>query len=829
MPDQHQGTSVRSNPGHTHILFAHQWQESDVVGPDQAPDSPIGRTASDFGVASSVIPSQTNECDPIDMVSHQSGQTRMVAEEVSRAGLPRSHEYPVRRTFSGSCGDVWNEFLQYFENLAELNAWDSEKSRRVLLSTLRGQAETFAYGLQLVFQRNYDRLKQRMEERFGHTAMKEKYTAEAKLRTMKAGESLRDFGQALEDLYRRAYPGNPEIVEENAIKAFLDKCGHSEDFRLAVQRTRPKTVQSAGLEWSGRNGKDARGIRVQGFKLGETGTEGQVPVTQVRPTNVDRKVRKRKRRRNVRFKEGVTGLRVSSSGSEVAKKEITDVPDTPVERWQSPDPKVKVKGVSSMVVQGQIEGTPVNWKIDTGAKSTFITNETFDLSVKKPTLQPEENNYVVANGHKLKCLGKAMLAITFGENVFEHEVVVGGVRNNLIITAYCCIWDHDEFGFIIKGRRIPLETSKEAVSKRVIALETVMVPAGHEAIIRSGLTNRAKFRRSPSSLGILTPERPFLERHGLALAKTLEDAANEIVFARVYNPGSTEVRVYKHTHIALFTPVCKVGPVLNMNLLDVLEVGEEDTPRSSGALPEHLCSMFGKSCEHLDDDQQEKFKALLRKKQEWVNIRSSSLMENLLKNRPDEIEREDAYPLTRIDENLDTLQWAKWYSSMDLDMAYHQVPMFSEDKEKTAFATPRGGLYQFTTMPFGLCNAANDIVVFGKSFNIHFENLKKVFDRLTHAGLKLKLKKCHFLQKEVSFFGHIVSGEGIRTDPAKVVAVRDMKRPTTVTQVRSFLGLASYYRKYVQDFSKVAKPLFDLTKKNRDLSGMKEPKKLSAT
>ncbi|CAC5370887.1 ZBTB38 [Mytilus coruscus] len=154
MPDQHQGTSVRSNPGHTHILFGHQGQESDVVGPEQT--------------------SQTNECDPTDMVSHQ----------------------------------------------AQLNAWDSEKSRRVLFSTLRGQAETFAYGLQLVFQRNYDRLKQKMEERFGHTAMKVKYTAEAKLRTRKAGESLRDFGQALQDLYRRAYPGNPDIVEENAIKAF---------------------------------------------------------------------------------------------------------------------------------------------------------------------------------------------------------------------------------------------------------------------------------------------------------------------------------------------------------------------------------------------------------------------------------------------------------------------------------------------------------------------------------------------------------------------------------------------------------------------------------
>jgi hypothetical protein len=123
----------------------------------------------------------------------------------------------------------------------------------------------------------------------------------------------------------------------------------------------------------------------------------------------------------------------------------------------------------------------------------------------------------------------------------------------------------------------------------------------------------------------------------------------------------------------------------------------------------------------------------------------------------------DAYPLTRIDENLDTLEGAEWYTSLDLDMAYHQVPMMDEDKGKTVFATPRGCLYQFTTMLFGLCNAAStferiiektlaglqwqiavlyldDIVVFGKYFEDHLCNLRKVFDRLSEAGLKLKPK-----------------------------------------------------------------------------------------
>ena len=185
-------------------------------------------------------------CDPTALASHEVTPIPSVpTNEHQFMAMQRIEEYPLRRTFSSGNADVWTEFLQYFENLAELNAWGQEKSRRVLLSTLRGQAETFAYGLPFVFQCDYNRLKQKMEERFGHMAMKERYMAEAKLRKRQAGELLRDFGQALEELYRRAYPENPDIVEENAIKAFLDKCGQSEDFRLAVKRTRPKTLQEA--------------------------------------------------------------------------------------------------------------------------------------------------------------------------------------------------------------------------------------------------------------------------------------------------------------------------------------------------------------------------------------------------------------------------------------------------------------------------------------------------------------------------------------------------------------------------------------------------------
>ena len=177
--------------------------------------------------------------------------------------------------------------------------------------------------------------------------------------------------------------------------------------------------------------------------------------------------------------------------------------------------------------------------------------------------------------------------------------------------------------------------------------------------------------------------------------------------------------------------------------------------------------------------------------------------------------RKDAYPLPRIDETLDTLSGAQWFSTLDMASGYYQIGMDDRDKCKTAFTTHMG-LYQFRVMPFGLCGAPatfervmelvlrglrwerclvylDDVIVFGKTFEQALENLEEVFSRFQSANLKLKPKKCHLFRKEVNFLGHIVSGDGIRCDPSKISAVKDWETPTSVAEVRSFLGLASYY------------------------------------
>lgn len=198
--------------------------------------------------------------------------------------------------------------------------------------------------------------------------------------------------------------------------------------------------------------------------------------------------------------------------------------------------------------------------------------------------------------------------------------------------------------------------------------------------------------------------------------------------------------------------------------------------------------------------------------------------------------RRDAYPLPRVDDTLATLAGSKWFTTLDLLSGYWQVELDEADREKTAFAT-REGLFEFKVMPFGLTNAPatfqrlmdmvlaglqwshclvylDDIVILGRDFQEHLSNIRCVFQRLRSAGLKVKPSKCELLKKRVYFLGHVISEEGIATDPAKTEKVASWPVPTSRREVQQFLGLANYYRRFVKNFAIIAKPLHRLTEKN---------------
>ncbi|KAJ1695434.1 hypothetical protein LUZ63_012132 [Rhynchospora breviuscula] len=194
------------------------------------------------------------------------------------------------------------------------------------------------------------------------------------------------------------------------------------------------------------------------------------------------------------------------------------------------------------------------------------------------------------------------------------------------------------------------------------------------------------------------------------------------------------------------------------------------------------------------------------------------------------------YPLPRIDDLFDQLQGSSVYFKIDLRTGYHQLRIKPEDVEKTAFRS-RYGHYEYLVMPFGLTNAPaafmdlmnrvfrdyldnfvvvfiDDILVYSRTHEEHVNHLRAVLARLQEHQLFGKLSKCEFWLEKVAFLGHVISGNGLSVDPMKVQAVADWAQPKNVTEVRSFLGLAGYYRRFVEGFSKIARPLTQLLHKD---------------
>jgi hypothetical protein len=196
------------------------------------------------------------------------------------------------------------------------------------------------------------------------------------------------------------------------------------------------------------------------------------------------------------------------------------------------------------------------------------------------------------------------------------------------------------------------------------------------------------------------------------------------------------------------------------------------------------------------------------------------------------------YPLPCIEDLFDQMRGARVFSKIDLRLGYHQMMIRPSDIPKTTFST-RYGLYEFTVMSFVLTNAPayfmnlmnkvfmeyldrfvvvfiDDILIYSKSDSDHDEHLRLVLQKLQDNQLYAKYSKCEFWIDEVPFLGHIISNGGISVDPAKVKEIVEWSIPSTVTEIRSFLGLASYYRQFIEGFSKIAKPMTSLLEKGRE-------------
>lgn len=526
-----------------------------------------------------------------------------------------------------------------------------------------------------------------------------------------------------------------------------------------------------------------------------------------------------------------------------------------------------------------VNGKKTQVTVDTGAMVSIIKKNI------APTVRPLMEKVLLrtVTGETSPAIGEAEVEVELGQLRIRHRVLVADIDDDFImgmdlIGKYGLAYDPEERILKIGNESFVLETpGGEARCVRLYASETVRIRGSSEQIINAAMGNDLG-----SCVGLVEPTEDS-HKH-LLVARTLIKTSKTVP-VRIANIAPVGTTIRKGDLLATCTPVTRINTCedmedtqktprtpaqLNIDLKHLTKeearrareflrcyqhvFAEPDTPMGRTDIVQHRINTgdaqpIRQAPRRLPLARQEQVEKMVKEMTEqgvieesnspWsspvvlVTKKDGSLRFCVDYRKLNDITKKDSYPLPRIDDTLTTLSGSTWFSTLDLKSGYWQVGIHPEDKEKTAFTTSCG-LYQFTVMPFGLCNAPatferlmelvlrgltwktclvylDDVMVMGRDFEEHLKNLQEVFDRFRAANLKLNPKKCALFQKKVEFLGHTVSADGIQTSDDKIKAIRDWPRPRDKHEVRSFLGICTYYRRFVEGFAKIAAPLHQLT------------------
>ncbi len=541
---------------------------------------------------------------------------------------------------------------------------------------------------------------------------------------------------------------------------------------------------------------------------------------------------------------------------------------------------------------GTVEGVAIQFLADTGAESTILSRRSFESLPRAVRMKFQDNTGSVysADGRRVPSKGPVVCELEIAGHRILDTIFVADIEDSALLGWEAQLALGVEYrvaGVDLASQRHTTRVCTPPV-RRIRATEDFIVPGRSEVIVRGQIEGRTAGEAvlvSPVDdcpeykvavahivvdgattacpVRLLNPtEDPQHFRRGEVIAK-----AEEVNELRAEEPGPTVAATSLPEHLReMYDRAIQAGELghevarkLEQLLIDhasVFATSEADLGRTNlvqhdidtgDAIPIRQPPRripLAQQGEYDQEIESMREKGVIEPGQSpWaspvvlVRKKDGSLRFCVDYRRLNSVTRFDAYPLPRIDETLDALGGARWFTTLDLLSGYWQVGLTPEAKLKSAFCT-RSGLYLFNVMPFGLCNAPStferlmetvlqglqwrtclvyldDVVVFGSDEEQLLQRMDEVFTRLHRAGLKIKPNKCHLFCRDVEYLGHVIGENGVRVSPDKVAAVKEWPVPTCVTDVRSFLGTASYYRRFIPGFATIASPLHEMTNKDK--------------
>ena len=782
-----------------------------------------------------------------------------------------AHSKPVitPEAFTGTASESWTEWIDHFESVADINKWESNADRLKWLKVrLTGRAIKAFRQLPEAARRDYKEAKKALKKRFEPESRKTLYIAELQTRRRRKGEDWATFGEELKLIAEKAYPDlEANAREQIALNQYLTSLTNPQ-VSFSVRQQRPTTIDRAvtvTMEMESYLGPKTTAVAqvgaTGGCEIEESDDLGIAAVTKDATLELLQRLTDRLDKLESKFDGGAENSKPKRARTSKVTcwncrrdghiaKNCTEPKRSPRSGGERSETKTSVStvGIDSQTtitavqsrsksdchVQGGVNGISTNFLVDTGADVSLLSMELWTqieaTAQTKSKLEPSATaqGLVGVQGSPLQIHGVASVEIELAKEKFSSRVIVVDSLTSEAILGKDFLKDNrcvvnvgrNTLHFETHGITLPLNSPpvSQQVARVIVSIsETLEVPPRSEMEVMAKVPGVAaegtwmveQEERSNAVLvarAVVAPEQLF------ALLFDYADifAADQDDLGRT---GKIKHKINTGDSSPIRQPVRRVPPIRRDEartlLQGMLQKGVIKPSTSPWASPIVLVKKKDGSTRFCVD---------YRK----VN----------------HVTRKDAYPLPRVDDILDTLAGSQYFSTLDLLSGYWQVEVDQEDQDKTAFCTP-DGLFEFQVMPFGLCNAPatfqrlmelvlaglqwttclvylDDVIVVGRNFEEHLLHLKSVFQRMRESNLKLKPTKCALCLEKVNFLGHVVSRDGVATDPAKTNKVAQWPTPSTKKEVQRFLGLASYYRRFVENFATIAKPLHQLIEKNRE-------------